>query len=121
MKSSASSEVRLTFPHFPSLCSQPPYSYLTPGACDKLGFKPKITLIVVGKKHKVVFFPTSPRYADRSGNCPAGTVVDTDVVSPVEFDYYLYGHAGLLGTSKPAHYNVLLDENEFTYVIPSHP
>jgi len=83
-------------------------------ACDKLDFKPKITFIVVGKKHKVVFFPTSRADADRSGNCPAGTVVDTSVVSPVEFDYYLYGHAGLLGTSKPAHYNVLLDENEFT-------
>lgn len=118
MKSSASSEVCLTFPHFPHLCPQPP-SHLTTGACDKLGFKPKITLIVVGKKHKVVFFPTSRGDADRSGNCPAGTVVDTGVVSPVEFDYYLYGHAGLLGTSKPAHYNVLLDENEFTYVIPS--
>ena len=100
-------------------CSQPPTSYLTTGACDELDFKPKITLIVVGKKHKVVFFPTSRADADRSGNCPAGTVVDTGVVSPVEFDYYLYGHAGLLGTSKPAHYNVLLDENEFTYVIPS--
>jgi len=114
MKSSASSEVCLTFPYFPPLCSQPPSSYLTTGACDKLDFKPKITFIVVGKKHKVVFFPTSRADADRSGNCPAGTVVDTSVVSPVEFDYYLYGHAGLLGTSKPAHYNVLLDENEFT-------
>jgi len=78
-----------------------------------LGFKPKITFIVVGKDHKVVFFPTSQDDADGPKNCPAGTVVDTGVVNPVEFDYYLYGHAGLLGTSKPAHYNVLLDENEF--------
>ncbi len=83
-----------------------------------MGFNPKITLIVVGKDHKVVFFPSADN-GDRSGNCPAGTVVDTTVVSPVEFDYYLCSHAGLLGTSKPAHYNVLLDENEFTYVVPS--
>jgi eukaryotic translation initiation factor 2C len=62
----------------------------------------------------VVFFPSSDFDADRSGNCPAGTVIDTKVVSPVEFDYYLFGHAGLLGTSRPAHYNVLFDENEFT-------
>jgi eukaryotic translation initiation factor 2C len=62
----------------------------------------------------VVFFPTSDFDADRSGNCPAGTVIDTKVVSPVEFDYYLFGHAGLLGTSRPAHCNVLFDENEFT-------
>ena len=79
-----------------------------------MGFEPNITIIAVGKGHKVVFFPTSDTDADRSGNCPPGTVVDTTVVSPIEFDYYLYGHAGLLGTSKPAHYNVLFDENDFT-------
>ena len=79
-----------------------------------MGFKPKITLIVVGKDHKVVLFPTSDRDTNRSGNCPPGTVVDTTDVSPIEFDYYLYGHAGLFGTSKPAHYNVLFDENDFT-------
>ncbi|KAH9992241.1 argonaute-like protein [Russula compacta] len=83
-------------------------------ACTKLGFNPAITLIIVGKGHKIVFFPDSARDADRSANCPPGMVVDTGVVSPAEFDYFLYGHAGLLGTSKPAHYTVLIDENEFT-------
>lgn len=48
----------------------------------------------------------------------AGTVVDSDVVNPVEFDFYLLSHGGILGTSRPAHYNVLLDENRFTYVSP---
>lgn len=37
----------------------------------------------------------------------------TDVTSPSEFDFYLQSHAGLLGTSRPAHYNVLYDENNF--------
>ena len=87
------------------------------GACKKLGFNPTITLIVVGKRHHVRFFPRDEREGDRSGNCPAGTVVDSDVVNPVEFDFYLQSHGGLLGTSRPAHYNVLLDENKFTYVI----
>jgi hypothetical protein len=64
-----------------------------------------------------VFFPSSNGDGDRSGNCRPGTVIDSDVVSPVETDYYLYGHAGLLGTSKPAHYNVLHDENNFTCVV----
>jgi hypothetical protein len=50
-------------------------------------------------------------------NCVPSTVIDSDIVSPVEFDYYLYGHAGLRGTSKPAHFNVLLDENDFTCVV----
>ncbi|KAI0288032.1 hypothetical protein BC826DRAFT_1108027 [Russula brevipes] len=40
--------------------------------------------------------------------------LDIDVVNPVEFDYYLYGGAMLLHTSRPAHYNVLVDENNFT-------
>ena len=85
-------------------------------ACVKLGFKPTITLIVVGKRHHVRFFPRIENEGDRSGNCVAGTVVDSDVVNPVEFDFYLLSHGGILGTSCPAHYNVLIDENRFTYV-----
>ncbi|KAI0254712.1 argonaute-like protein [Lactifluus subvellereus] len=83
-------------------------------ACKKLGFKPAITLIIVGKRHHVRFFPQAANEGDRSGNCPAGTVIDSDVVNPVEFDFYLQSHGGLLGTSRPAHYNVLIDENKFT-------
>ncbi|KAF8335043.1 argonaute-like protein [Cantharellus anzutake] len=74
---------------------------------------PKITVIVVGKRHHVRFFPISQDKGDRSGNCPAGTVIDRDVTHPLEFDFYLQSHGGLLGTSRPAHYNVLLDENSF--------
>lgn len=85
-------------------------------ACAELNINAKITIIVVGKRHHVRFFPSNPGDADRSGNCPAGTVVDTDVVNPVEFDFYLQSHGGLLGTSRPAHYNVLYDENDFKYV-----
>jgi eukaryotic translation initiation factor 2C len=77
-------------------------------------------------------FPENGQDADRTGNCLAGTVVEQGVSHPgrceiwselnsgltiysiVEFDFYLQSHAGLLGTSRPAHYNVLLDENEFT-------
>ena len=86
-------------------------------ACKKMGFNPTITLIVVGKRHHVRFFPRSDNEGDRSGNCPAGTVVDSDVVNPVEFDFYLQSHGGSLGTNRPTHYNVLLDENKFTYVV----
>lgn len=82
--------------------------------------KVAITVIVVGKRHHVRFFPVNPQNlneADRkSGNCKAGTVVDRDIVHPVELDFYLQSHAGLLGTSRPAHYNVLYDDNNFTYV-----
>lgn len=82
-------------------------------ACGKLKINPKITMIVVAKRHHVRLFTTNPGDADRSGNCPAGTVVDQVVAHPVEFDWYLISHGGLLGTSRPAHYNVLYDDNDF--------
>ncbi|KAI9001051.1 argonaute-like protein [Trametes punicea] len=82
-------------------------------ACAAAGVQAKITVIVVGKRHHVRFFPNQ-NDADRSGNCPAGTVVDRDIVHPTEFDFYLQSHSGLLGTSRPAHYSVLYDENNFT-------
>ncbi|KAI8800594.1 ribonuclease H-like domain-containing protein [Cladochytrium replicatum] len=51
---------------------------------------------------------------NRSGNVPAGTVVDKGVTHPTEFDFFLVSQAGLQGTSKPSHYHVLYDENVFT-------
>ena len=42
----------------------------------------------------------------RSENCFAGTVVDRDVTHPTDHDFYLLSHAGILGTSRPAHYSV---------------
>jgi len=83
-------------------------------ACAELKIKPAITVIIVGKRHHVRFFPQNQREADRSGNCPAGTVIDREVAHPTEFDFYLQSHGGLLGTSRPAHYNVLFDDNKFT-------
>ena len=83
-------------------------------ACAELRIDPKITIIVVGKRHHVRFFPLNERDGDKSGNCPAGTVVDREIAHPTEFDFYLQSHGGLLGTSRPAHYSVSL---EFTLVL----
>ncbi|KAG0084009.1 Eukaryotic translation initiation factor 2C, partial [Podila epicladia] len=85
-------------------------------ACHALdvNYKPTITFVVVQKRHHARFFPMRREEADRIGNCMAGTVVDTGVVHPFEFDFYLQSHAGLQGTSRPTHYHVLYDENRFT-------
>ncbi|KAF9539398.1 Eukaryotic translation initiation factor 2C [Mortierella hygrophila] len=85
-------------------------------ACASLeqGYNPKITFVVVQKRHHTRFFPVHPSNCDRTGNCKPGTVVDQGVVHPFEFDFYLQSHAGILGTSRPAHYHVLFDENRFT-------
>ncbi|KAI7849000.1 Piwi domain-containing protein [Circinella umbellata] len=82
-------------------------------ALDK-GYKPKLTFVVVQKRHHARFFPLKKDDADRSGNCQPGTVIDTNIVHPFEFDFYLQSHSGLQGTSRPTHYHVLYDENKFT-------
>ncbi|KAJ6566989.1 argonaute-like protein [Mycena capillaripes] len=87
---------------------------LIKAACAELKINPRITLVIVGKRHHVRLFPTNDRDADRSGNCPAGTVVDRDIGHPTEFDFYLQSHGGLLGTSRPAHYSILYDENNLS-------
>ena len=79
----------------------------------------KITLVIVAKRHHTRFAPKNPDKqgdADKSKNCPAGTTVDTHIVSPVEFDFYIQSHSGIIGTSRPAHYTVLCDENKMRCV-----
>ncbi|KAF9257187.1 Piwi-domain-containing protein [Marasmius fiardii PR-910] len=86
--------------------------------CLELKIRPAITFIIVAKRHHFRFFPRDPNdpgQADnKSGNCLAGTVVDTGITHPTEFDFYLQSHGGLLGTSRSAHYHVLSDDNDFT-------
>lgn len=65
-------------------------------ACAELKINPKITIIVVGKRHHVRFFPRNENEGDRkSKNCPAGLVIDRAIVNPVEFDFYLQVCIGL--------------------------
>ncbi|KAJ9102416.1 hypothetical protein QFC21_002816 [Naganishia friedmannii] len=84
-------------------------------ACETLkpGYKPKITFIICAKKHNMRFFSATGQNTDRSGNLPAGTVVDRTVCHPFAFDFYLQAQAGLIGTARPTHYVVLVDENNY--------
>ena len=86
------------------------------GACKKKNIKPSIVIVVVDRRHHVRFFPMNKQEADKSGNCKAGTVVDKDIVHPLEFEFYLQSHQGVLGTSRPAHYRVLHDDVGLTLV-----
>ncbi|XP_075499789.1 protein argonaute 2-like [Primulina tabacum] len=73
-----------------------------------------LELIVAQKRHKTRLFGESRYDVGQTGNVPPGTVVDKVIVHSFHFDFYLCSHYGGLGTSKPTHYNVLLDENFFS-------
>ncbi|PIN03702.1 Translation initiation factor 2C (eIF-2C) [Handroanthus impetiginosus] len=83
-------------------------------ACSRFpSYKPPITFVVVQKRHHTRLFPCdSDQFSDE--NVPPGTVVDTVITHPREFDFYLCSHWGVKGTSRPIHYHVLWDENQFT-------
>ncbi|KAL2661786.1 hypothetical protein AAZV13_02G002500 [Glycine max] len=88
-------------------------------ACASLepNYQPPVTFIVVQKRHHTRLFANNHRdrnSTDKSGNILPGTVVDSKICHPTEFDFYLCSHAGIQGTSRPAHYHVLWDENNFT-------
>uniref|UniRef100_A0A0E0LKF1 Piwi domain-containing protein n=1 Tax=Oryza punctata TaxID=4537 RepID=A0A0E0LKF1_ORYPU len=79
--------------------------------------KPRITFIVVQKRHHTRLFPNNyhdPRGMEGTGNVRPGTVVDTVICHPRELDFFLISHAGIKGTSRPSHYHALRDDNNFT-------
>uniref|UniRef100_K3X8F2 Piwi domain-containing protein n=1 Tax=Globisporangium ultimum (strain ATCC 200006 / CBS 805.95 / DAOM BR144) TaxID=431595 RepID=K3X8F2_GLOUD len=77
-------------------------------------FIPPVTFIVANKRHHMRGFGLNSRDCDRSGNIQPGTVIDTGIVDSHRFDFFLYGHSGIQGTSCPAHYTVLHDENNMS-------
>ncbi|KJR88114.1 RNA interference and protein silencing protein (Qde2) [Sporothrix schenckii 1099-18] len=80
-------------------------------AADQAKGLPKMTLVVVGKRHHTRFYPTTAADADdRTGNTKPGTVVDRGVTEARSWDFFLQAHAALQGTVRPGHYVVLLDE-----------
>lgn len=72
--------------------------------------KAKLAIVVVGKRHHTRFYPVNEEGADHKGNPRNGTVVDRGITGVRQWDFYLQAHAGLQGTTRPAHYVVVLDE-----------
>lgn len=76
----------------------------------------KLTHITVQKRHKFRMYTVQ-----RSANAieyakpKPGTVVDKDVVDPLRFEYYLNSHDAALGTAKPSHQTVIVNENDCGY------
>jgi hypothetical protein len=72
--------------------------------------KPKLAIVVVGKRHHTRFYPVDDDHDGRTGNPKNGTVVDRGVTMERGWDMFLQAHTGLQGTTRPAHYVVLIDE-----------
>ncbi|BGP17240.1 hypothetical protein JCM10213v2_005258 [Rhodosporidiobolus nylandii] len=86
-------------------------------ACQKIdqSFKPAITFIVTGKRHKISMFPADRAAEDgKTGNVKAGTTVDQVIGNPFTFDWYTQSHGSLLGTSRSCKYTTLVDDSRFS-------
>ncbi|XP_022646042.1 protein argonaute-2-like [Varroa destructor] len=70
-------------------------------------YQPSITVLVAQKRHHVRFTVVDSRTGTRSGNIPPGTYIDRDVVHAKNHDFYMYTHEGLIGTSRPTHYQLI--------------
>ncbi|KAG4034145.1 hypothetical protein MFRU_003g01200 [Monilinia fructicola] len=71
---------------------------------------PRISIIICGKRHHTRFYPKDTNSADSKSNCPAGTIVDRGVTESRNWDFFLQPHQCLMGTARPCHYFVILDE-----------
>ncbi|KAL1552931.1 Protein argonaute 4A [Salvia divinorum] len=68
-------------------------------------WEPKFMLVVAQKNHHTKIFQ-----ANSPDNVPPGTVIDNGICHPRNNDFYMCAHAGMIGTTRPAHYHVLYDE-----------
>lgn len=78
-------------------------------------YRPGLTYVVVNKMHHFRNFCSNTQdQVGKSGNVPAGTVVDTNIVSKKHFDYYITASQGIQGTSRPVHYTLIHDDNDLS-------
>ncbi|KAI8638422.1 Piwi domain-containing protein [Parasitella parasitica] len=77
-------------------------------------YAPKITFVVAQKRHHARFFPIKKDDADKNENCLPGTVIDTSIVHPFEFEFFLQYHFAVKGIARSSRYVVLHDDNIFS-------
>ncbi|KAJ5766223.1 uncharacterized protein N7511_003839 [Penicillium nucicola] len=77
---------------------------------------PRLSIVIVGKRHNTRFYPTTEQDSNRENPMP-GTVVDRGVSEARDWDFFLQAHSALQGTARPAHYFTVWDEIFY----PRHP
>lgn len=58
----------------------------------------QVTFLVVSKNHGTRLFPTREDDSLR-GNVQPGTTVDTQLVAPLRYEFFLNAHAGIQASS----------------------
>ncbi|KAF8250164.1 Piwi-domain-containing protein [Wilcoxina mikolae CBS 423.85] len=81
-------------------------------ACVQMdpNYFPKFTVVICSKRHHFRFFPVDRAAQDRNANPVPGTLIEKDITSVGEYDFYLNSHSAIQGTSRPVHYQVIWDE-----------
>jgi eukaryotic translation initiation factor 2C len=85
-------------------------------ACSSMNreYKPKVTFLVVQKRHHTRLFPRREDAVGRCNNVPPGTVVDRQITHPTEVDFYLVSHRSTQGVSRPTRYHLLCNDGDMT-------
>ncbi|GMR62586.1 hypothetical protein PMAYCL1PPCAC_32781, partial [Pristionchus mayeri] len=73
---------------------------------------PDFTYIVVQKRHRTRFYRRDVQV--NNANPFPGTVISEGAVSPHMFDFYMISHHTPEGTTRPAHYTVVVNESKFS-------
>jgi eukaryotic translation initiation factor 2C len=81
------------------------------GANGGSAYEPKVTMILMQRRHHMRFMTRDREYLSKD-NIKPGIVVDSGVTNNSIFEFYLFSHSGLQGTSCPSHYRVLLNDIE---------
>ncbi|KAK8079646.1 eukaryotic translation initiation factor 2c [Apiospora hydei] len=75
--------------------------------------QPKITVVIVTKRHHVRFFRSDAKDVtnfDTHENPKPGLLVQEGATHPDDWDFFLTSHNAIQGTSRPIHYQVILNE-----------
>lgn len=81
---------------------------------------PRITIIIVGKRHHTRFFASAENEADKKSNPRNGTVVDRGMTESQNWDFFLQSHSAVVGTPRSAHYYVIMDQIFSKRRVPPH-
>lgn len=74
-------------------------------------YTPQVSMILVQRRHHMRFYTEEHRFKAKN-NIQPGVCVDSGVTNTGIFEFYLFSHTGIQGTSCPTHYRVLLNDVE---------